>query len=270
MLPPYRVKARNTSAQSENKIHDDAVARQYGFTGALVPGVTVCAYLTHSLVEAFGAAWLERGTASVKLVKPVFEGDEVLVSGRVTDQGAEGVSFALTVSTAASGDCAVGTASLPVSRPAPVDGSGYRVAPLPADRPPATREHLASLSVLGTPEELYDEATAIDYVDKVSDALPCYRGSGGTVHPAFYLHQANRALSKNVRLGPWIHTGSVVRHLRAARIGETLSTLGKVRALTEKKGRQIAELDLLLVGDAAGPIAQILHTAIYRLPAPTV
>ena len=38
-LPEYRVKARNTSADSENKIHDDAVARQYGFRGALVPGV---------------------------------------------------------------------------------------------------------------------------------------------------------------------------------------------------------------------------------------
>lgn len=39
-LPEFRVEARNTSANRENRIHDDAVARQYGFRGALVPGVT--------------------------------------------------------------------------------------------------------------------------------------------------------------------------------------------------------------------------------------
>src|SRR2546425_412347 len=32
-LPEYRVKARNTAESPENKIHDDAVARQYGFRG---------------------------------------------------------------------------------------------------------------------------------------------------------------------------------------------------------------------------------------------
>jgi len=51
-----RVTARNTAAQSENAIHDDEVARQYGFRGGLVPGVTVYAYLTHPLVEAWGRA----------------------------------------------------------------------------------------------------------------------------------------------------------------------------------------------------------------------
>jgi hypothetical protein len=38
-LEAYRVQAYNTSKQSENKIHDDAVARRFGFSGGLVPGV---------------------------------------------------------------------------------------------------------------------------------------------------------------------------------------------------------------------------------------
>jgi hypothetical protein len=46
-LGPYRVKAFNASKESENKIHDDAVARQFGFRGGLVPGVDVYAYMTH-------------------------------------------------------------------------------------------------------------------------------------------------------------------------------------------------------------------------------
>ena len=46
-LEPYRVTAYNTSKQSENKIHDDTVARRFGFSGGLVPGVDVMAYMIH-------------------------------------------------------------------------------------------------------------------------------------------------------------------------------------------------------------------------------
>ena len=44
-LAPYRVSAFNTAHDSENKIHDDDVARRFGFQGGLVPGVEVYAYM---------------------------------------------------------------------------------------------------------------------------------------------------------------------------------------------------------------------------------
>ncbi len=53
-LETYRVSAYNTSKQSENKIHDDAVARRYGFSGGLVPGVDVMAYMIHLPVAKWG------------------------------------------------------------------------------------------------------------------------------------------------------------------------------------------------------------------------
>jgi hypothetical protein len=53
-LGPYQVEAFNTAAQSENKIHDDAVARRFGFKGGLVPGVEVYAYMTHVPVARWG------------------------------------------------------------------------------------------------------------------------------------------------------------------------------------------------------------------------
>jgi hypothetical protein len=46
-LEPYRVEATNTAKASENKMHDDAVARKFGFSGGLVPGVDVMAYMMH-------------------------------------------------------------------------------------------------------------------------------------------------------------------------------------------------------------------------------
>jgi len=271
-LAEYRVKAHNTAAGSENEIHDDAVARRHGFRGGLVPGVTVYAYLTRPLVEALGRAWLERGTASVRFLRPVLDGEEVTVTGAIASRDARSLTAALSASTAASGECAALEATLPAGTPTPVNLTLYREAPLPAERPAASRAHLASLDALGTPVTLYDAACAAEYLARVADTLALYGGAGGLVHPAFFLDQANRALDSNVRLPPWIHTQSVVRHLRAARVGDTLRTLGRVRSLFEKKGRELVELDLCIVAgerpERPRPVAHVLHTAIYRLPAP--
>ena len=268
-MPAYRVEARNTSATSENKIHDDATAQRLGFRGGLVPGVTVYAYLTEPLVAGLGSAWLERGTATVRFAKPVFEGEEVAVTGAVTARDPRGLSLALTGATAAAPEAATLAATLPAGSPTPANLALYRTAPLPDPRPEATREHLGALDTLGTPVATYDEAAAAEWLDKVGDPLPLYRGPRGWVHPAFLLHQANKALSLNVRLGPWIHAGSVVRHLGGARVGEKLAVRGRVRSVFEKKNREFVELDLVVVaGDRPRPVAHILHTAIYRLGGP--
>ena len=70
---PYQVRARNGAAASENKIHDNDVARQYGFAGGLVPGVTIYGYMTRPALDWFGAEWLSRGTMSARFVRPFYE-----------------------------------------------------------------------------------------------------------------------------------------------------------------------------------------------------
>src|SRR5262249_57444420 len=127
---------------SENKIHDEQIARQYGFRGALVPGVTVYAYLTHPLAEAFGAAWLERGTANVRFLKPIHDGEEVRLAGMVTSRGAKGLSATVTATTAEGGECATLAATLPAGLTVPVNLAQYPAAPLPAERPLMPRAHL--------------------------------------------------------------------------------------------------------------------------------
>jgi acyl dehydratase len=270
-LADYRVKARNTSATSDNKIHDDATARGLGFRGGLVPGVTLYAYLTEPLVAGLGPAWLERGTASVRFLKPVVDGEEVTVTAAVTARDARSTTLAVIGATAAAPEAATLTATLPSGSPTPVNLALYRTAPLPAPRPDATREHLGALDTLGTPVATYDEPAALEWLEKVGDPLPLYRGARGWVHPAFFLHLANRALTLNVRLGPWIHAGSVVRHLGGARVGDTLATRGRVRSLFEKRGREFVELDLVILagtGPRPRPVAHVLHTAVYQLGGP--
>src|SRR6201994_920567 len=107
----HRVSAYNTSKFSENKIHDDAVARKYGFSGGLVPGVDVLAYMLHMPVAKWGRDFLERGLIEARFVKPVYDGEIAEVSA-VEDANS------LTLEVQSKGDlCATGTASLPAAAP---------------------------------------------------------------------------------------------------------------------------------------------------------
>src|SRR5262249_20628413 len=108
---PYEVRAFNQAAASENKIHDDAVAQRFGFRGALVPGVTVFAYMAHQPVARWGRAWIERGAAECRFRKPVYDGDIVRVSAQAEGDG-------LTLEVESGGEhCAEGLAFMPAARP---------------------------------------------------------------------------------------------------------------------------------------------------------
>src|SRR5436305_9248737 len=81
----YRVLAYNTAKQSENKMHDDTVARRFGFSGGLVPGVDVMAYMMHLPVAKWGRAFLERGLIEARFVKPVYDGENAEVTAKDSD-----------------------------------------------------------------------------------------------------------------------------------------------------------------------------------------
>src|ERR1700690_3107876 len=73
--PPYHVSAYNTAKASENKIHDDATARRFGFKGGFVGGVNVYAYMSHQPLRRGAGAWLQRGAGEAKFGKPVYENE---------------------------------------------------------------------------------------------------------------------------------------------------------------------------------------------------
>ena len=135
-LQSHTLTAHNDAAASANKIHDDTVARQYGFRGGLVPGVSVYAYMTYPLVHSFGEAWLTRGTAQVQFAKPIYEGDQVTVTGIVNAVAESEMRFDLASTNAEGVACGVGTATLPTaSEPSP-DLAEIPVGPRQAPRVP--------------------------------------------------------------------------------------------------------------------------------------
>jgi acyl dehydratase len=255
-LGPYRVEAFNASKESENKIHDDAVARQFGFRGGLVPGVDVYAYMTHLPVQRWGRAWLEHGTAECRLLKPVYDGDTAIVTA--TESGA-----GLDLRIESHGEvCVTGRAGLPSEPAAPP--AAFEEGPTPpSERPPADEKTLASGTRFAmTPFRVTDEY-ADEYLRTVRETEPLYVREG-LVHPGTILHIGNWVLRHNVVLGPWMHVGSTVQHFAAAHTGDELSARAVVTANYERKGHRFVELDVLAYAGRETPIARIGHTAIYR------
>jgi hypothetical protein len=258
-MGPHRVEAFNASKESENKIHDDAVARRFGFRGGLVPGVDVYAYMTHLPVQRWGRAWLERGTAACRLLKPVYDGDTAIVTATGAGEGLE-------LRVESRGEiCATGRADLPagpVSAPA-----AFAEAPVPPE-PPATRPAADETTLaLGTRFAIHPFRVggedAAQYLRDVREDLPLYAAER-LVHPGTILHIANWALRHNVVLGPWMHVGSRVEHFAAAPIDDELSARAVVTANYGRKGHRFVELDVLVYADQHSPVARIAHIAIYR------
>lgn len=205
--------------------------------------------------------------------RPIYDGDELVLTGRVVARSANEVAGETVVEVEAEtprgGVAATLVAGIawggPSFRP---DPGTYPTSALPASLPPATAEILAGLDPLGTPTLALDAAVLARAADDLDDPSPAYRGPEGVAHPALLLRQANRALAENVALGPWIHVSSEVAHSGLARAGDRLETRGRVARVYERSGRAWVDLDLLIVADRTRPIARICHTAIYALPAP--
>jgi acyl dehydratase len=254
-VPPYTVNAYNSARDSENKIHDDSVASRFGFRGGLVPGVDVYGYMTHLPVARWGRDWLERGAATCRFLKPVYDGEDATVTATETANG-------LDLAVESHGTlCASGNASLPDAPPrAPV--SGETPSPLPADRPPADERSLAVGLLLGMRPLAVTPEVAAAYLADLRETEPRYRREG-LVHPGLILRTCNWVLMHNVVLGPWIHVGSAVQNLSAARVGEELSVHARIVANDERKGHRFVELDAVVLADGRA-VAQVMHTAIYR------
>jgi acyl dehydratase len=262
----HRVRAYNGATHSENKIHEDSVAKQFGFRGGLVPGVTDYAYMTRPAIDAFGVEWLERGTMSARFLKPIYHGEMTHVVGSV---GAGG-RLELAALNEEGELCAPGVATLPAVAAAAPEVADFPERPLPDHdaRPAADEESLAAGTVLGTAYAEFVPEVAERYLAEAEDDHPAYRGPDAVAHPGYLIRFANEVLHRSVLMGPWIHVESETQHLSIVRYGEALSTRGKVLELFERKGHRFVVLDVLTVANGDRPVQRVRHTAIYQLRPP--
>jgi acyl dehydratase len=255
-LETYRVQAHNTSKQSENKIHDDTVARRFGFSGGLVPGVDVMAYMIHLPVAKWGRSFLERGMIEARFVKPVYDGETAELTG-VESNGQ------LAIEVQSRGQlCATGSASLPASAP-DISMADYREVAAVGERKPVDAASYEVDKWLGTIPRDWAGDAATAYLADIRETDPIFaRESLG--HPGLLQRVMNKVLVDNAILGPWIHVGSRMQLLSAARAGDVLTARAKVIGNYDKKGHRFVELDALVIANGKTPLAHCHHIAIYK------
>lgn len=263
-LPEYSVVAYNYAERSPNKMHSDDVAARYGFTGGLVPGVAVYAYMAEPIVDALGDAWLERGTLSAKFIQPVYHDEPVRVRATCEEQTPLRIKIELV-----NGEgtlCGVGEATLPDAPELP-DISAWPNTPMPSQKYEAAISALPEGLHLGSIDIPFEGAATQGefdrFLDEVRSAHPAFE-QHNRMHPAFAAAKANRLLMENVDLGPWIHTATISQHLSLAEPGETLSLRGRVIKSFERRGHEIVTLDILVLGADNTPRTRLQHTAIVK------
>src|SRR3984957_13972800 len=255
-LEAYRVQAYNTAKLSENKMHDDTVAKRFGFSGGLVPGVDVMAYMMHLPVAKWGRAFLERGLIEERFVKPVYDGEITDIRGKEDGRG-------ISIEVESRGElCATGTASLPAAAPAFLIADYPETAPVSERKPVSVTSYPTGRWLGSMPRNWANEA-ADEYLGEVRERDPVYAREG-LGHPGLLQRVMNKVLVDNAILGPWIHVGIRMQLLAAFASGEELTARARVTGNYEKKGHRFVELDALVLANGRTPLAHCQHIAIYQ------
>lgn len=251
----YDVIAHNSSAESDNRIHADDVASKFGFTGGLVAGVDVFAYMTRAPVDKWGALFLDSGAMRARFRNPVYDGDKVAVMGALDPR--EHMALSLTANGKA---CAEGVAFIDADSPEIL----CREAPPPwfPGAPKAAPDSLPKGHVLGTLQEFYMAEAGRHHLDDIREKHPIYR-RGRIAHPGFLLRRANFVLAYNVKLGPWIHGESDIRLHDMLEDGEPFETRAAVLDNFERGGHRIVVLEFSISSQGRA-IMTGRHTAIYE------
>jgi len=258
-LQPYTVRTHNASEHSENRMHSDDVARQFGFKAALVPGVTVFAHMTRPLVEAYGERWLARGVADVKFSKPAYEGDLLTVRAidgperqQLVCVNEEGLELARM------------TADVAEAATAPDKRTDIAPAAPIGERPVVTWD----LMEIGKPFPALTwsptQADNAEWCADVREDLPLYtKGDTPPLHPGLVLRQANYVLRNRFTLPAWIHAASRVTFHDVLRVGRTYEVRAIPEEKWERKGHEMVRLYVAIRSEGR-TYAEVLHTAIFR------
>lgn len=251
----YRPTARNFMEASENRMHSDDIAKQLGFDGALVAGVAVFGHMTHPLVCALGADWLEGFTASLRLIKPAYDGDMLSIEHTETNREH------LVRCTARGGTLLAELRSQPGI--APLSELSWWPGGAPVGERPIVEwdaihenEAFPPWSWIPTEEENATSASQIE------DSLELYRT--GIVHPQLILSQANSAFSNRFVLPAWLHVGSEVAFRERLMVGDEVEVRTVPTHKWRKKDHEFVELHVAyVVGETVK--TEITHTAIFKV-----
>lgn len=255
-MSAYQVVARNFSTAHENKIHSDDIAKKYGFSGALVPGVAVYGHLTQPLVARFGERWLSGSVSNVRFHKPAYDGDRLSISLEESETGylVRAVNDEGTL-------LAELTTSMPDVLPPAHNDQVFKAPAKQSGRVEMVWDAVHE----GEPFKEWHFQVTDDvnqkYTGEIADEIPLYQH---ICHPHLLLAEANRALTREYLMPAWIHVGSEIRFRALVRIGDTLGVRAVPIEKWERKGHQFVRLQIAYTREHT-LTTEIFHTAIFRV-----
>lgn len=258
----WQGKAFNQVPHSKNQIHGNDMAKQYGFKGGLVPGVTVSAYLVHPAVELFGQDFLNRGFARCRVNSPLYDGETFDVAlSEVTEDTCQSVLCREDGTPLAAADICIAQSlpSAPAMRGDP---------PVSKDLLPATPQNMEQLRQAGCRSIVYtwDGTHEMSSYLRQADLMAGVFHQERFANPSYVLGLSNWALSSNIYMNPWVHLETSWQNHAAIAMGTTIVAETAIADLFEKKGHEFVDADINLFNQAdESCVATIRLRAIYQL-----
>jgi hypothetical protein len=266
MIKGWQGVAFNQAPDSANQIHGDEVARQYGFRGGLVPGVTISAYLIHPAVEAWGLDFLNRGAAHVRVISPLYDGEPFSVS--VLEQN--DASYEAEIAQPGGKISANAQVTLPELAPTAPGRRGDPIGERDFEPPRASFEVFEALRNDGCLAFRYrwnSRHNMHTYVRDDSLVPELHRLDGqGFANMGFLLGCSNWVLASNAHMNPWVHLETRSQNYRAVPLDSSIIAEMTVRDFYEKKGHEFVDVDVHLFDEKDDAcLSTISLRAIYRL-----
>lgn len=247
-----------------NPIHSTGVARQYGFAGPLVGGVTVYGWLVPPILDLLGDAWLESGWADVRFRRPVYPGDDLEAAAEEIAPGILAIRMLKADGAAAiEGEAGLGDAPW-------LDELAW-----PERREPVPpRADLPELTLAAAPRGRDLDPMAVELsveeargwaLEKQRDAHDRWVGDAPLAHPSWLAARMTPLLKHSFSYGPSIHTRSQVQHLAPARAGQSFVVAGRFVDARDERGHHVAVIDGAIFASDGRPVARLRHTTIFRI-----
>ncbi len=264
MVEGWQGIALNQAEDSANEIHSDRVARQFGFRGGLVPGVTISAYLIQPAVSAWGLDFLQRGAAHVRVAAPLYDGEPFEV--RILEEDQTSYRAEILQGTAPSAVADVSLPEIAETAPArradPLGDKDFR----PPAATPTTMQRLQAQGCLAF-RYMWRKKNNEPYVSDLTAIPELLRpDQGGYANMNFLLGCSNWVLAANAHMNPWMHLETRSQNYRAVAADTPLIAELAILDLFSKKGHEFVDAQINLFDEADDACVCAIHLrAIYKV-----
>lgn len=245
-------------------LHDDVMARSLGYPAALVPGIDVYAYLTRLILKSWGDEWFSKGILSSSSLRPVYDGDELVISADKVRHNEGARSVKLTVHNTSGVMVASASASISDNRLQSPSLEDFPIMNRPSLPQPGDPQSMSVGMRFSCISETVSEQDNARLVSEFLDLSPIYL-SEAIIHPAYLQRFAlKHAHASFAHATPPIYISAEGQNFSPARVGDLLEVSGAITRLWERKGHYYMDSEQLVIANRQRAIMLIRRTTIYQ------